>query len=414
MGPVAELTDSWAYSLPDGTNTQRQLTDTAGEVTLISSYTPWGDTLTAYGTGSFTYGHFGGIMDEATGLLYIGNGQYYDPATGRFLNRNAKPDQSNPYVPWKSDPVSALFAPLGLLALIFSRRKKNSRWDALILIMVLSLIVGISLSACQVIVPILNTPGIAIVTITPSPTSNSTPTYAVTITSIMPTSTDTPLSGIWYCRMRVTQTPTPTDPREYTDMPGLLDWLENNPISIHVPPISQQSAGVHACGPAALLMALRYANVVNQNYSLADIIKVATDNDYYLPNDPDGVYTSPDNMVKLAGEYTAGYVSGSGNTIKYYALDLLLDQLYLNIPVITDVTQPLAGPDPKPHYVLVTGLYIDNSENTGKVMIKYNNPWPENINYAKQEANFDTFFQSWMTNGDDDDKGNGWYMYIVC
>ena len=31
-------------------------------------------------------------MDAATGLLYVGNGQYYDPATGRFLThgREAK------------------------------------------------------------------------------------------------------------------------------------------------------------------------------------------------------------------------------------------------------------------------------------------------------------------------------------
>ena len=27
-------------------------------------------------------------MDVATGLLYVGNGQYYDPATGRLLTRN--------------------------------------------------------------------------------------------------------------------------------------------------------------------------------------------------------------------------------------------------------------------------------------------------------------------------------------
>ena len=40
MGPVAELTDSWAYSLPDGTNTQRQSTDPTGLVTLTGSYTP--------------------------------------------------------------------------------------------------------------------------------------------------------------------------------------------------------------------------------------------------------------------------------------------------------------------------------------------------------------------------------------
>jgi hypothetical protein len=54
-------------------------------------------------------------MDTATGLLYVGNGQYYDPSTGRFLNRDVRPDQTNPYVPWKQDPSSALMAPLAIL-----------------------------------------------------------------------------------------------------------------------------------------------------------------------------------------------------------------------------------------------------------------------------------------------------------
>ena len=40
LGPIGELTDSWSYSLPDGTNTQRQLTDASGAVTLTSSYNP--------------------------------------------------------------------------------------------------------------------------------------------------------------------------------------------------------------------------------------------------------------------------------------------------------------------------------------------------------------------------------------
>jgi hypothetical protein len=63
----------------------------SGEVALTSSYTPWGDTLSVRGTGSFTLGYFGGItlappahpaqfsgagVDTATCLLYIGNGQY--------------------------------------------------------------------------------------------------------------------------------------------------------------------------------------------------------------------------------------------------------------------------------------------------------------------------------------------------
>ena len=98
-GPLAELTNAWAYPLTDGSRTARQLVDVSGNVVLASSYTPWGDTLSFSGSGSFLTGYFGGIMDSATGLLYVGNGQYYDPSTGRFLNRSARPNQANPYVP---------------------------------------------------------------------------------------------------------------------------------------------------------------------------------------------------------------------------------------------------------------------------------------------------------------------------
>jgi len=84
------------------------------------------DTLETHGTGSFTQGYFGGItlapparagVDAATGLIYVGNGQYYDPATGRFLTRDARPEQNNPYTP--IDPTSALLGPLALLALAY-------------------------------------------------------------------------------------------------------------------------------------------------------------------------------------------------------------------------------------------------------------------------------------------------------
>lgn len=52
----------------------------AGEVTLTSSFTPWGDTLEAHGTGSLTKGYFGGIMDTATGLLLSKKRQGIDNA----------------------------------------------------------------------------------------------------------------------------------------------------------------------------------------------------------------------------------------------------------------------------------------------------------------------------------------------
>jgi hypothetical protein len=65
--------------------------------------------------GRLHLGLFGGVMDAATGLIYVGSGQYYlpgrssghgDPATGRFLTREAKPENANPYVPW--DAAGAL------------------------------------------------------------------------------------------------------------------------------------------------------------------------------------------------------------------------------------------------------------------------------------------------------------------
>jgi RHS repeat-associated protein len=82
------------------------LTDATGAVTYSARYTPWGDTLEASGTGNLTFGYFGGLMDAATGLLYVGDGQYYDPSTGSFLTRNAKPYQTNPYLPF--DPTGAM------------------------------------------------------------------------------------------------------------------------------------------------------------------------------------------------------------------------------------------------------------------------------------------------------------------
>ena len=89
-------------------------------------------------------------MDNATGLLYVGNGQYYDPATGRFLNRNARPEQTNPYVPWSSDPTGALFSPLLLLAMVFGNKKKRGKYDQLMIILVIGVLLFMSLS-CAIV-----------------------------------------------------------------------------------------------------------------------------------------------------------------------------------------------------------------------------------------------------------------------
>lgn len=85
-------------------------------------------------------------MDAATGLLYVGDGQYYDPSTGRFLTRNAKPNQSNPYLPF--DPTGAMLGPLGVLALVLGSKKKKSKADVLLFVLVFAVASGVTLTAC--------------------------------------------------------------------------------------------------------------------------------------------------------------------------------------------------------------------------------------------------------------------------
>ena len=135
-------------------------------------------------------------MDSATGLLYVGGGQYYDPQTGRFLNRNANPDQSNPYVPWKGNPSGALISPLAILALVYGRKKKRGKFDTLVIVLVLCVAVGMSLSACTP--STFETPS-ATVAIVTEPASNGTTKATATVTPKLATATDTPMPTVTQC-----------------------------------------------------------------------------------------------------------------------------------------------------------------------------------------------------------------------
>ena len=142
--------------------------------------------------------------------MYMGNGQYYDPQTGRFLSRNAKPDQTNPYVPWGGNPTGALFAPLALLSLIYSRRKKRGTLDTIIILALVGMSLGLSLTACSggtstppptVIVVITTTPGKHVVQVEAGGTVLAT----VEFPTATPTAPPTPCQTV----MVLTQTPTP-------------------------------------------------------------------------------------------------------------------------------------------------------------------------------------------------------------
>jgi len=87
-------------------------------------------------------------MDTATGLLYVGNGQYFDPSTGRFLNLSLNPGSTNPYVPWGGEPIGALIGPLVLLAMLYSRKKRRGKLDNIVILLVLVVSLSLSLAAC--------------------------------------------------------------------------------------------------------------------------------------------------------------------------------------------------------------------------------------------------------------------------
>jgi CSLREA domain-containing protein/RHS repeat-associated protein len=202
MGLIGEQTNSWAYDLQDGTNTPRQLVDASAAITFSAAYTPWGDTLESHGTGNFSFGYFGGLMDAATGLLYAGNGQYYDPTTGRFLNRSANPNSTNPYVPWGGNPSAAFMAPLVLLSLIYGRRKKGSKWLNLLVVVSCALMLGVYLSACgpgngQTPPPTtsLPPPVVTIIPAGPNQGSSATPPASPTLPLTLP-ECPTPPAGI--------------------------------------------------------------------------------------------------------------------------------------------------------------------------------------------------------------------------
>ena len=158
------------------------------------AYTPWGDVLAYYGSGGIDFGYLGGMYDAGTGLLYMGNGRYYDPVTGRMLTRGAGQGK-----PGAFDPAGMMIAPLGLLGLVLGKKKKRGKWDSLLVLLVVGVVVGMSVSACtqqnqegtDATATSLPMPQVRVYTWTPSsvPTGTATP---VIVINISPTTTERP------------------------------------------------------------------------------------------------------------------------------------------------------------------------------------------------------------------------------
>ena len=179
---IGTKTANWGYVLQDGLGSTRQLATHEGVIAMSVAYTPWGDVLAYYGNGGIDFGYLGGVYDENTGLIYMGNGRYYDPVTGRMLTRGA--GQSNPYKPGAFDPAGVMVAPLAMLGLVLGKKKKRGKWDTFIALLVVCVVVGMSVSACSL--PETDSgDGVITATIyvtTPTITATSPGTVAVTAT----------------------------------------------------------------------------------------------------------------------------------------------------------------------------------------------------------------------------------------
>ncbi len=119
----------------------------------------------------------------------------YDPGTGRFLNRSARPQQTNPYVPCpqegaarSGDPAGMFVAPLSLLGLLLGKKKKRGKWELVAVILVLGLSLGMSLTACT---KNIGETKIEVTPVTPTPDSTESTALAVTVTSPTMTATFT-------------------------------------------------------------------------------------------------------------------------------------------------------------------------------------------------------------------------------
>ncbi len=109
---------TWAYQHPDGLGSVRQVSNSAGQIVLAQSFTPFGAAKTAVGSAPGSFGFAGEQQDAAADLIFL-RARYYDPTTGRFLTRDPYPAYASTpgtlhrYAYSRNDPVN-LVDPSGL------------------------------------------------------------------------------------------------------------------------------------------------------------------------------------------------------------------------------------------------------------------------------------------------------------
>jgi hypothetical protein len=191
----------------------------------------------------------------------------------------------------------------------------------------------------------------------------------------------------------------------------ILSWLSISTLTqsfqyslqLQVPALTQSR--VTSCGEAVLVMAYNYANP-QTTLTEPDVIQYAIVHSYFTPEH--APFTSPANMGDLLKHYQAAYNTGNV-TNPARALNLLARNIQQGQPVMIDITTWLDQPYSGAHFVLVTGLSIDPSNDKLVVTVHYNNP----LTGRNESAPWDGktgIWNAWQKNGDP--GGAGWWLVI--
>jgi RHS repeat-associated protein len=86
LGRISQTNTVTEYFLGDALGSVRQMTNTAGDITLTKTYAPYGTVTQSAGSGQSMYAYTGEQMD-VSGLTYL-RARYYNPNDGRFMSRD--------------------------------------------------------------------------------------------------------------------------------------------------------------------------------------------------------------------------------------------------------------------------------------------------------------------------------------
>jgi hypothetical protein len=183
---------------------------------------------------------------------------------------------------------------------------------------------------------------------------------------------------------------------------NLISQVQKDPLDLGVDVIRQLKSS--SCGEAMITVAYNYA------YPLApiqeqEVIDYAISNGYYTEDLPP--YTSPSSMVKIA-KYYADDVSSGTVTNSDQGLILLIRKLQKGEPIIIDVLSNFKNPQSEAHFVIVTGISVDQDRGN-TVVIHYNDPFTggkESADWLGREG----VWNAWQNN--DDPGGSGWWLVI--